>query len=150
MALIFIELVKVRLNGCSSRVQKNNAHGIARNTADKLLRVVDHATDAAVKIGYIDGMRGRQRTKFFRRKPAVPRNVSKHFFRRLTGKPAHGGAYRRAKRKDVFVDGHEVNDVTRLAPVGCGRCLVRRQVHGMQHVAEKLIALRWKKTKRGI
>jgi hypothetical protein len=150
MTLVIIQCFEVRLNHVSSLVQKNKAHGIARNPADKHLRVFEHVADAPVKVGHVDGLFCRQYAKFFSGKAAVSRNVGKHFFRRLARKSAYGGTYRGPERKDGFMDGHQVNNVARFAPVGSGGCLIRRQVHGMQHVTEKLIPLRRKKTEGGV
>lgn len=150
MTLIFIKSIQVGLNSFSSRVQKNKAYGIAGNPADELLCVCEHVADAPVKIGYVNGLLGRKYAKVFRRKAAVPRNVGKHFFRRLAWKPAHGGANRGSQRKNGFMDGHEVNDVARFSPVGGSGCLVCSQVRGMQHVTEKLIPLRREKTEGGV
>jgi hypothetical protein len=73
-----------------------------------------------MKVGYIKGKLGRQHAKFFGCKPAVPRNVGEHFFRRLPGKAAYGGANRGPERKNGFMDGHKVNDIAGFAPVGGG------------------------------
>ena len=81
-----------------------------------------------MEAGHVNGTRGRQHAEFFRRKPAVSRNVSKHFFRRLAGKAAYSSANRRPERKDGFMDGHKVNDIARFAPVG-GRGGVINEPH---------------------
>ena len=150
MTLIFIECIKIRLNGFSSRVEKNNAYSIARNPADKALRVLQHSEDTPVKFRHVERLLGGQHAEVFRRKAAVARNIGKHFFRRLAWKPAHGGANRGPKRKDGFMNGHEINNVARLTPVGGGGSLIRGQVRGMQHVTEKVIPLRREKAERGI
>jgi hypothetical protein len=149
MALVFFKGVKIGLNGFSS-LQKNHAYRIARNTADKAPGVFNHAADTPVKAGHVNGLFRRQYAKFLRREPAVPGNVGEHFFRRLAGKAAYGGANRSPEGKDGFMDGPKVNNVARFAPVGGGRCLVCCEVHGMQDVTKNLILLRGKKAKRAV
>src|SRR5208337_1977395 len=99
MALVFLQCFKIGLNGFSS-LQKNHADSIAWNTADEALGIFNHAADTAMKVGHIKGRLGRQHAKFFGSKPAVPRNVGEHFFRRLAGKAAYGGANRGPERKN--------------------------------------------------
>jgi hypothetical protein len=144
MALVFLKGVKVGLNGFSS-LQKNDAYSLSWNTGDEPFSVFDHGADTPVKVGHINGLFRCEDTKFFRRKSAMPGNVSEHFLRRLAGKTTYGSANRRAKRKDGSMDGYKINNVAGFTPVGGGRCLVCREVHGMQNVTEKLIRLRGKK-----
>jgi hypothetical protein len=39
------------------------------------------------------------------------------------------------------MDGHQIDNVAGFAPVGGGACFVRRQVHRVQHVTEKILPL---------
>jgi hypothetical protein len=119
VALVFLECGKIGLNGVSS-LQKNNAYSIARDPADEAPGIFNHAAHAAVRVRHVNGPLGRQHAKLFRRKPAVAPNIGEHLFRRLAGKTAYGGANRGPKRKDGFMDGHQVNDIAGIAPVGGG------------------------------
>jgi hypothetical protein len=149
MVLVFPKRFKVGLNG-SAAYQKKNPNSIAWNPAHESLREFDHAADAPVKVGHVNGALGCQHAKFLRRKPAMARDIGKHFFRRLAGETSDSGGNGRPEGQNVFVDGHEVNDVAGFTPVGgCGR-LVRGKVGGMQHISEKFIALRREKSESGI
>jgi len=48
------------------------------------------------------------------------------------------------------MDGHQIDNIAWFAPVGCSRCLIGGQIHGVQDVTEKLISLWGEKTKRAI
>lgn len=39
------------------------------------------------------------------------------------------------------MDGHQVDNVAGFAPVSGGGCFIRRQVHRVEHVAEKIVPL---------
>ncbi|MGA8028234.1 MAG: hypothetical protein WB992_13915, partial [Bryobacteraceae bacterium] len=149
MALVFSQRFKVRLNRPAA-FQKQNPNSIAWDPDDESLRVFNHAANAPVKVGHINRALGRQRVKFLRRKPAVPRDIGKHFFRGLAGEASDGSANNGPEGQNIFMDGYQVNDVARFAPVGgCGR-LVCGEVGRMQYVTEKLILLRRKKSKSAI
>ena len=130
--------------------QKDEANSIAWNTADESLRVLDHAPDAPVETGDINGPLRRQDVKFFRREPAVAGDVGQHLFRRLSGKASHGSADHGPKGKNVFMDGHQVDDVAGFAPVGSGCRFVCRQVDGVKHITEQIVPLRGEESKRAV
>jgi hypothetical protein len=48
------------------------------------------------------------------------------------------------------MDGHQIDNIAWFAPVGCRRCPVCSQVHGVQDVTKKFIPLRGEKPKRAI
>ena len=112
-------------------VQKDKAHVIAWNLTDEALRVLDHASDAAVNIRYVKRMFGCQYAKLFRRETAMPRDFGKHFFRRQSRKATNRRADHGAKRQNTLVDGYKVDDVAGFPAVrGCGG-LICSKVNGV-------------------
>lgn len=141
MALVSSKGLQVGLNGFFA-IEKDKANSIAGNPADECPRVLDHASDAPVKVGHIKWPLGRQNAKFLCRKATVPGDIGSHFFGGLPGESSHGGANHSPQGKNVLMDGHQVNHVAWFAAVGSGGRFIRRKIHGVQYVAEKLDALR--------
>ncbi len=58
MPLISVKRPEVRLDSFSA-LEKNDADGIARNTADETSGIFKHAADTAMEVGYINRPFGR-------------------------------------------------------------------------------------------
>ena len=91
--------------------------------------------------GHVDRPLCRQRLKLIRREAAVPRDLGEHLFRGLARKLADGRAHHGAERQNRFVDRDQIDNIARLAAVGCRSRLVGRQIDRMEHIAEQLVRL---------
>ena len=128
--------------------QKYEADGIARNADDKTIRIFEHASNAPMQPGYINRPLGRRHGKFLRREPAVSGDIRQHFFRGLPGEPAGDRANYGTQGKNIFVDGHKLDNIPRFAAVGGGGRFVRGKVNGVEDVAKKFVPLCGKKNER--
>ena len=48
------------------------------------------------------------------------------------------------------MDRHKIDDVAGFAPVGGGGCFIRGEVHGVEHITEKLIPLGGEESKGAV
>ena len=85
--------------------------------------------------------------KLLRRKATMPRDIGKHLFRTLSGKAPYGSTDDRTKRKNSFVNGNQIDYITRCPSVRGSGSFVGGEVHRMEHVAEKFITLGREKAK---
>jgi len=137
------------LNGLSA-FQKYIADGVARNLTDKSLRVLNDASDLAMKAMHVKGMLSRQHTEFLRVESAVARNIGQHLFRRLSGEASYRSTNHRPKRKNVVMYSHQEDYIAGFAPISRRGSLVRRKVHRVQHITEQFVPLRRKEAEGAV
>ncbi len=86
--MILAERFQVGLDRIAA-IHEDEADGIARQTADEPLGILNHRPNAPVQTRCVDWLLGRERVKFLCREAAVPGDLGQHCLRCDAGKLAH-------------------------------------------------------------